>query len=292
MPLQYELINDANHIQATWHYTANNEVRRFQIKYKVIGGVQRYEDVAEFYWNVIENEHERISKLNVTVNLPSASPNLFKLFVHSSASPGTLNFSGDYSKAYVTMQDIPQNTFVEFRVLADPSIFGNLTQMPQKEYQPILEEEKNIVYKSAVSGFFMAVPVVILLLLIPVIVFLYFYLKYGRDPKVDYIIPYEHEPPQKVPPMALSNLLEGEEEDYDITREARGLLATIFDLARRGYLEVREIKKKKLLGLMDKTEQVFILAKKAGIRKKQASSWISSRTYSISLCCAAQSTAK
>ena len=267
LPIQYDLGSDTNHVQATWHYSANNEVRRFEIKYKITGAVKRYEDVAQFYWKVVEDEHEPISKLNVTVNLPFASPNLFKIFVHSSANPGILNFSPDYSKAYVAMENIPRNKFVEFRVLADPSKFYGVTQAPEKQYETILEDEKKIVYTSAVSG--MAVPILILLLIIPIAALVYFYFKYGRDPKVEYDVPYEHEPPQKIPPMALSNLLEGVEDEMDISIEARGLLATIFDLALRGYLEVHEVKKKKFFGLVDKTEQIFILTKKGSDEKEK-----------------------
>ncbi len=62
--------------------------------------------------------------------------------------------------------------------------------------------------------------------------------------------------------MALANLLEGEEEAGDITLEARGLIATIFDLARRGYIEIIETEKKKFFGLLESKEQVFVLTEK------------------------------
>jgi len=253
--LTYDLQEDSTHAKATWYYSANNEVKRFLIVYKIEGAVKRYEDVADFYWKVIEDSHESIDKLDSYVNLPTSSPNLFKIFVHSSASPGEINFYRDFKSAVVPMQNIPKDTFVEFRVLTEPSVFSGVEQINKKEYENILNEEKRIFYSST---FFGDIWVITLLSALPIIALIYFFLKYGRDPKVDYELTYEQEPPSKIPPMALSNLLEGEENKTEIRREAMGLIATIFDLARRGYLEVREEKKKRFLGLGEKTEQVFI----------------------------------
>ena len=259
--LTYNLEGDSTHIKATWYYTANNQVKRFLIIYKIEGAIKRYEDVAEFYWKVIEDDHENIEKLDSYVNLPSKSPELFKIFVHSSAPPGDMQFLNDLQTAKVTMQSIPKNTFVEFRVLTEPSIFADVEQINSKNYENILSEEKTI-FKSTSSPFLKDIGTLIILSILPLIAFVYFYSKYGRDPKVEYEAIYEREPPSQVPPMALSNLLEGEETKTDIKREAMGLLATIFDLARRGYLEVREEKKPRFLGFGEKTEQVFTLTKK------------------------------
>jgi uncharacterized membrane protein len=259
--LTYDLEEDSNHAKATWYYSADNQVKRFLIVYKIEGAVKRYEDVADFYWKIIEDNHESIDKLDSYVNLPSSSQNLFKIFVHSSASPGEINFYRDFKSAAISMQNIPEDTFVEFRILAEPSVFSGVEQINKKEYENILNEEKRIFYSSTFGD----VWIITLLSALPIIAFIYFYLKYGRDPKVDYELTYEQEPPSKIPPMALSNLLEGEENKMEIRREAMGLIATIFDLARRGYLEVREEKKKRFLGLGEKTEQVFIRTNKNSI---------------------------
>jgi uncharacterized membrane protein len=258
--LTYDLQEDSTHTKATWYYTANYQIKRFLIVYKIEGVVKRYQDVAEFYWKVIEDTHESIDKLDSYINLPTSSSNLFKVFVHSSASPGELTFDRANKTATVSMQNIPKDTFVEFRVLTEPSLFGDVNQIGYKNYENILSEEKLTFFSSFFSN--NQFIIVVILSMLPIFAFIYFYMKYGRDPKVEYEVTYEHEPPGKVPPMALSNLLEGEEEHTNIKREAMGMLATIFDLARRDYLEVREEKKKRFLGLGEKTDQIFILTKK------------------------------
>ena len=255
LPLQFNLDEDASHVKATWYYSADNQVKKFLIMYRIDGAVKKYEDVAEFYWKVIEDNHERIDKFDSYINLPLPSPNLFKVFIHSSSTPGELKFSDDLKNAHVTMQNIPSNTFVEFRILTEPQIFSGVQQIPEKKYESILNEEKRIFYTIPFQYF--NILIFLILLISPIIVFFYFYLKYGVEPKVDYQLKYEPEPPRDIPPMALAALY-----GSDLRTSARGLLATIFDLARRGYIDIREEKKEHLFGLYDTTEQIFKITKK------------------------------
>jgi uncharacterized membrane protein len=197
----YELDEDSSHAKATWYYSASDEIKRFLITYRIDGAVKRYQDVAEFYWKVIEDEHESIEALDAKLFLPSPSPDLFKVFVHSSANPGSLSFSDDFSSASVTMEDIPRNTFVELRVLADPSVFGGVPVTGQDAYQSILDQESS---NFALNGAVASIYPYIIFITLPFIALLAFYLRYGREPKVDYELNYEQEPPRDIPPMALS----------------------------------------------------------------------------------------
>jgi len=261
IPVSFDVSEDSDSVKVTWYYSASYEVKRFLIEYKIEGAVKRYEDVAEFYWKVVENSHESINNLSINVHLPAPSSDLFKVFVHSSASPGEIKFSDQYTDSFVTMKSIPSNTFVETRVLTSPKIFS-IQQTNGKMYEKILNEEKGNLMIYGVSGFFTSFLFIAVLITTPIAIFVYFYIKYGREPKVDYDLTYEHEPPSDIPPMALSNLMEGEEVTGNIKREAMGILSTIFDLARRGHIEISERKEKKMLGLYESKEQVFTLTKK------------------------------
>ncbi len=254
----YSLEESQDHVKATWNYQANNEIKRFLITYEITGAVKRYQDVAELYWKVIEEEHEFIKSFHAEVNLPEPSPNLFKVFIHTRAEPGILSFSEDLSKATVDLSDVPANSFVEFRVLASPSIFSSVPLIQANQYEAILDEERAIFQQDQLNSFFSSGALYLLLLPIPIVAVFIYYLAYGREPKVDYQLKYLPEPPSDIPPMALSVLYHGKYPQYS----ARGLLATIFDLARRGYMQIREVKKKRLLGLGERTEQIFELTKK------------------------------
>jgi len=249
--LSYELEEDANHVKATWHYTAVDQVKRFLIVYEIKDAVKRYNDVAEFYWKVIEDEHEYIRSFNAEVDLPESSPDLFKLFVHS-ASTGTMAFSDDLKKVTVAMQDIPKNSFVEFRLLTSPYVFSDVAITEQNRYESILNEEKlNLIRSSAIFFYPLITPPLI-------IIFLYFYFKYGVEPKVEYEGIYERDFPMKIPPMALAYLVAGRLEKNQ--QQLRGFIATIFDLARRGYITIKEEVKKQFV--FEKKEQRFILTRK------------------------------
>jgi uncharacterized membrane protein len=259
------LSDTPDNLKVTWYYSANNEVKKFLITYEIDGTVKSYQDVAEFYWKVIEDEHEFIKSFHGEVNLPQSSPNLFKVFIHTAAQPGTLNFSEDLKKAFVEVKNVPKDSFVEFRVLTSPSIFPEVSPIPEKKYESILNEEKAIFQptepnKIPVNNSYSLTYSPILffvLIIIPIIVFFYFYSKYGVEPKVNYKLTYEQEPPRDIPPMVVATFY-----GTDLKTSAKGLLATIFDLSRRGYIDIREEKKKQLFGLTEKTEQIFKITKK------------------------------
>jgi len=255
--LLYDIEEDETHVKATWHYKAENEVKKFLIVYEIEDAVKRYNDVTDFYWKAIEEEHEAIRNFNAEIFIPETSPNLFKLFVHSAAKPGTMTFSEDYKQVSVAMQDIPKNQFIEFRLLTSPSIFSDVELIEENKYESILNEEKLNLVQSSIFGFSGNVFFYPILTTPLVIIFLYFYFKYGVEPEVKYEGIYERDFPMKIPPMALAHLMSGRFEKS----KTRGFIATIFDLARRGYLNIKE-EKKTQLKFFEKKEQKFILTKK------------------------------
>jgi uncharacterized membrane protein len=256
----YEIENDSRHLKITWYYKANNEIKRFKIDYRIIGAVEKYEDVAQFYWKIIEDEHAPINKLSILFILPESSSKLFKIFVHSSAEPGKIEFNENYSQAEVKMSNV-YSGFVETRVLMSPDIFQYLETKPIKNYENILSEERKIFLSSSRESIFNGLIIFIIVVFPITLAYIYYYLKYGKEYKLNYDIIYEREPPSKIPPLALINLFEQEKEN---TLSTRGFLATIFDLARRGYIEIYEIKKEKLLFTVK--ELKFVLTKK-GIKE-------------------------
>jgi len=257
--VRYDLEDDSKHTKATWYYSANYEWKKFLIVYQIYGAVDRYQDVAEFYWKVIEDEHEFIKDFNAVITLPEASPDLLKLFVHSLAKPGEMRFSEDYKQVTVIMHDIPKDSFVEFRLLTDPSIFREVRLEDKKMYENILNEEKFNLFTDTILFY-------ILLIIPPIGIFFYYYWKYGREPKVEYDLTYEREPPRKIPPMALAVLMKSKLGD----ESTKGFIATIFDLARRGYLQIREEIKPHFL-MFEKKDQRFILTRKGKKELKKRS---------------------
>jgi uncharacterized membrane protein len=257
-----ELTSSDRSLYLRWGYSAEDEQRTFLIDYTVDGAVRRYEDVAEFHWKVIEDRHEPVGWIEIRVVLPGRSPDLFKVYVHSAARPGTLSFPGTFDTAYIQQSGIPKNAFVEVRALSSPELFPQTPQIALKRYEQILAEEKrNFMAATFRSHFF--VPLGLLLMLLPVVLLIIFYRKFGREPKIDYEVIYEHEPPRGAPPFVVPFIMHQKPAKSQMTQELfRGLMATLLGLARQGVVSVHEVKegrKTRYEFRLDKPEKVAAL---------------------------------
>jgi len=238
-----ELFSTDKSLYLRWGYSAEDERRTFLIDYTADGAVKRYEDVAEFYWKVIEDEHERIGRIGVRVILPAPSPNLFKVYVHSAARPGNLTFSGALDTAYIEQAGIPKNAFVEVRALSTPEIYPQVSQIAQERYEQILTEEKRNFLSATLKTYFFLPLGLLLLIPLPVILLVVYYRKHGREPKLDYEAIYEHEPPREAPPAAVPLILHQKPDKSTLTQPLfSGMMATLLDLGRRGAVVVQETK--------------------------------------------------
>jgi len=119
-----EVTDNPKSLYLRWEYSAQDETKTFRLDYTVIGAVKRFQDVAEFYWKVIEDEHEPITTVYIDLNLPEPSPGLFKVYIHSRAAPGTLTFNEIKDQAKIEQNSISRDAFVEVRMLTSPEIFN------------------------------------------------------------------------------------------------------------------------------------------------------------------------
>jgi len=274
--LRPRALNDGpKSLYVEWGYSAQDEEKTFVLDYTLISAVSRYEDVAEFYWKIIEDEHEPVANAVVDITLPEPSPGLFKVYVHSQARPGTMTFGnpgtvpGDGRRnqgqsrvsqyCHIEQAGIPKNAFLEVRVLAEPGIFAGVPESPGKRYEKILNEEKTNFTKSLVRRY-VFLPLGLLLMLVPPLVFLLvFYRRYGREPDVGYDAVYEHEPPRLAPPVAVPRILFQKPDKNALAGKVfDGMFATLLQLAGKGLVTVEEEKHGR------KTEYRFRLVKDSG----------------------------
>lgn len=250
-----------------WSYQAQDGTRRFLIRYRLIGAVSRHPGAAQFYWKVVEDEHAPIAHLRVTVVPPAPSPTLFKVLVHTRASPGTMQFAADLSRMTFALDAVPRDTFVEARVLMDPAVFPALPVDPSETYQGILDEETRNAGRELWVGQLLSLGgrfgdlAALALTAVMVWYFWRTYTRYGREPEVRYDAIYEREPPREIPPAVVPAILTQGAQDNALI--ARSFAATLLDLARRGYLEVAEQEERSgLLGLGHKETVRFTLTAK------------------------------
>lgn len=238
-PCPFTVEDTPQEVAIRWSYQAEDTVRIFRIQYRLVGVVKCFQDVAEFYWKVIEDQHAQIGELRSAFFLPAQSSELFKLFVHTQAAPGEMVFSDDQRSVSFRLFQVPADTFVETRLLASPNVFPDVPLQEEPRYELILEEERRFAEAERIS--FQRGLVLLLLFgglgMAYLVLFFLYAFRYGREPRLSYRREYEQEPPRLISPALLGVLL-SQRKNFPLL--VRAFLATILDLARRGFLTVHE----------------------------------------------------
>jgi len=263
-PLRFQVERSGNDVTLRWFYTAENETKRFLIRYRITSAVQRYQDVAQFYWQAVEGDHAPIDQVHVTLIPPQPSLSTFKIFVHSRARPGTLTIADDGSRATVEQENIPETSFVEVRAFLDPAIFSRAPLRSGQTYESLLKDEQTQLGGELRLQRFLTYGFVLAGLLLAglIVGFVWTYRRYGREWQVRYDAPYEREPPRALPPAVLPAIMtQGRVQNSELSK---GFAATLLEAARLGYLEIEEHQDEGLLGtgLLRDTDLVYRLTDK------------------------------
>lgn len=268
-PLRYSQTSEGEYAVLRWEYQARDTTKRFLLRYRIRHAVQRYSDVAQFYWKAIEDEHAPLDEVRVAIVPPAPSPKLFKVFVHSRAAPGRLHIHPDFTRAEIQQANIPTDSFVEVRVMLDPAIFAGAPLQAGNRYGAFLEEERRFAERELreakrreriariVEALVTAeIPVVILLGFGLIGYLLVTYNRYGREPELPEI-EYVREPPRDLPPAVVPAILT--QNKAEPSEVIKGFSATVLEAARLGYLRIEEFENKKLLGLVRNIERRYVL---------------------------------
>ena len=267
-------VKDGN-CTAKWHFSAGNERMTFHIHYRVRGGIVSYPDVTELYWRVIGSGWDKpTGKATVNVHLPEAvaSKNDIRVYGHGPLS-GWAEIV-DERTARFTATDIGSRQFLEVRIIWPASLVGGvsstrhtLESIKQEEAEHVRQTIENARRaqedrKRAAKTFLRVAGIWTLWILLGPFLWLFFYIqswkRIGKDYRFDDIPEYFRELPSDLPPALVQVLL----------REGRAVIpssftATLFDLARRGFIEIedRAVEKRKLLGVKQDIESIATLRK-------------------------------
>lgn len=263
-PLRFETSRQGDERILKWYYQAQDTTKRFLLRYRIRSAVQRYRDAAQFYWKAIEDDHALIGRVRITVLPPRASPSLFKVFVHSKAAPGDLEIAGDFSRGLVSQSRIPETSFVEVRVLLDPSLFPQTEVRAGQTYESLLADERKQSGRETLIGRLITYGIGTAVILVVALVFAYLwmYLRYGKEPSVGYDALYEREPPRPLPPAVVPAIMTQSRPQN--SEMPKAFAATLLEAARLGYLEIEERQDQGLLetGLFKDTDLIYRLTEK------------------------------
>ncbi|HRD01185.1 MAG TPA: DUF2207 domain-containing protein [Candidatus Saccharicenans sp.] len=263
-------INDGR-FEARWHFRAADERRTFHLSYRVKGAILNYADVSELYWQIIGSEVDRpTERAEILVHLPEAVNQTEELLVYGHGPLSGKSEILDARTVRFQASSIPAHQFLEIRVVwpaglvAGVPASGLAREIIMKEEEKLVQEtiekarqareadqkQQEIFHRLAVgwAGWQVLGPLLWLLF------YFYFWKKVGEDYQFDDIPEYYREIPSNLPP-ALVQVLRKQGGKPDPV----ALTATIFDLARRGYLEITEekIEEKGLFGHKIKNQVVF-----------------------------------
>ncbi len=212
--------------------------RVYNIKYEVKGAINYFEDYDEIYWNVNGKWEMKIKEILCIVNLPDyVDVNKVKYtFYTGKEGSGEQNGKSWVEDNKVFFKAGPfkpgENLIIAISlpkgILIDQTD-KNLTTSVGVPKSASIEPSKSSWISRNWGLLFM-----IFLPLISLLYMLYEYFRYGRDPRINRSIMVEYEPPDNLKPAEVGALVDEYADDRDI-------VATIIDLAIRGYLKIKPL---------------------------------------------------
>ncbi len=241
---EYEFKYKGNRLHIQWDFDRrdfNNELKKWTVKYKVHGGLGFFDNYDELYWNAIFQDRDVVIKqAEVIVNLPQEVDEIkTRLFVGKSGSTTESN---------------------NYQVIDAKTVkFWGKNLMPGEYLTIVAAWPKGIVQKPFLyRNQLINLIVLFIALLIPIIVFIKAFTIWrekGRDPKIKKTIIAHYSPPDNLSPAVVGVLIK---QSVDV----KDILATVVNLAVRGYLRIRE-QENKFLFIKNK-EYIFEKLKQEG----------------------------
>lgn len=246
-PGTYTVTVDDGEVEVRWYYRAHNEARTFTIDYRVDGAVKRHDDAAVLYYKFVgEGFRKSTGNLSITVNPPEPVSQWDvqqwahgPLWGHSATSDGGV--------VTATCENLPRKQFFELRILYPVDLFADAPEIPSYVVGEILREEKAwaeaadrkreearadaaaLKERQKIGAW--ALP---LLVVLAGWWFVLIVRRYGARPSVPEVPSSSGEIPDDLPPAMVGYLLNSRNVPPST------LMATLMDLASRGFLEFRE----------------------------------------------------
>lgn len=220
-------------IRATWYFPETNrgekfssDIHTFTVRYTVQGAMRLYPDGDQFWWKFVEADRAyTIQSARVNLYLPGTFPTdqiLATTYTNGAESGGARVLDG----STVQFMGGPFPSGDEWQVRAQ---FPHVITAAPEGWQVLDDRAAQIV---AQNDLYSVVAGVVILIGGGLLLLVLWYL-YGRDKPTIFNAEFLNAPPDDTPPGVVGALL-------DERADLQDILATVADLARRGYLIIRE----------------------------------------------------
>jgi uncharacterized membrane protein YgcG len=241
-------------VEVRWYFPpTTNANRTFNIAYTVEGAVRRYEEGDEVWWMAVHDDHPyAIRGSEVTLQLPEGLTFNVKddgegYVVDTDGVAADLTVSPDgRTLTAVATESLDPGDFLAVGVKFTPGLVSGDKPSWQSDYDDKAAWDSG--GRQVVNLLFGTLGLMTLILT-PLLVYLLWYSR-GRDPHVGLVADYLPEPPDDVPPGVAGTLVDEKADMQDV-------VATLIDLARRGYLTMTEEAEKGFAGLTLNRDFVF-----------------------------------
>ena len=214
---------------------SKDESKSFRINYtlKNVGVV--HDDTGELYYKFIGAENDTpVKKFSATIDLTSIDRDNTKIFAHGPSS-GSIDFMDD-DRIKLQISNVPPNTFIEARILFPKDFISFSTSKGNKSLNEIIDEEISFANRIKdglerqlkLQNTFKNISIIAAGLAALLLSFLFH--KFKRS--VDIFRDYPSMSPEEISPGELRLFISQ-------VSDARSLIATIFDLARRDYISIQ-----------------------------------------------------
>jgi len=225
------LYADAAH---TKKISPNCEVK-VKISYELCNNTQIYTDTGMIFCKVLGSEwDQKPEKFTSHVTFQS------KKGIQYWINPQGIKTNTTWNNNTLTITSKDTSNYIEIRAAIPLKQFDSDSKYANHSNRPGLEEMKKVQDTYELNTGIINVITTILkgLIVVGIIAPIVVYLKYGREPKIDYQGIYEREPPTKDKPLVV-NALHGKSKFKDVGKpNMDGLKATIMDLINRKFISI------------------------------------------------------
>lgn len=222
----YNVTTDSRYTTIKWYFPPTTGLHTYTLTYTVEGAIRTEPSGDQLFWNALPSELEsRILNSHITINLPAGI----------TAQSTTALFDGRQDQGITTTTN--DNTITFDLTTARPAgatveVGARFPsgQLPLSQPNWQIEEQRQ-------DAMQLAVLIVSALIAIggPLLILAWWFIT-GRDPNTGPIPDYLATPPSRLPPAAVGTLIDEKADIHDI-------MSTLVDLAKRGYLTMRETNK-------------------------------------------------
>jgi len=256
-PRSFYVNEVGDELEVYWYFPpAVNETRTFDLSYTVRGAVRIYESGDKLQWIAIDGERDfPILNASVQVTIPEGAS--FQDIDSAGVRADWEQLDSGRSVRYVAQGSMGPSDVMEIGV---EFTHGVLPSNVPAWQAAVDEQETYDLNVRPILNLGVGAVAAIIAIGGPLLVYLMWYLR-GRDPAIGPVPDYVEVPPDDMPPGLLGSLIDEQADMQDV-------VATIVDLARRGYLRIEEKEGKGFFGL-GSTDFTFVRTDKddADLRK-------------------------